>query len=58
MTRILMAMAWAAFILGSAIWVRSQGLSEGASLGVIAGLSGVALGALNSDLGCNRGCAQ
>ena len=58
MTRILMAMAWAAFILGSAIWARSQGLSDGASFGIIAGLSGAAIGTMRSDLGCGRRCAQ
>ncbi|MEM8724630.1 MAG: hypothetical protein AAGE86_03820 [Pseudomonadota bacterium] len=58
MTRLLMAISWAVFILGAAMWTQSQGLSDGASFGIIAGLSGAAWGTLHSDLGCGRRCAQ
>lgn len=58
MIRILMAMAWAAFILGATVWARSQGLSDGASFGIVAGLSGAAWGTLNADLGRRHRCAQ
>ncbi len=56
MTRFLMAITWAAFILGAAIWTQSQGLSDGTTFGIIAGLSGAAWGMLNSELGCGRRC--
>ncbi len=58
MTRFLMAITWAAFMLGAAIWTQSQGMSDSASFGVVAGLSGAAIATLHSDLGCGRRCAQ
>ncbi|MDJ0641394.1 MAG: hypothetical protein QNJ15_01125 [Erythrobacter sp.] len=56
MTCFPMAFAWAAFILGAAIWTQSQGLGDGASFGIIAGLSSAAWGSLHSEFGCGRGC--
>ncbi|MEL7218916.1 MAG: hypothetical protein AAGK01_10855 [Pseudomonadota bacterium] len=58
MLRFLMTITWVALILGVAIWTQSQGMSDSASFGVIAGLSGAAWGTMHSDLGCGRRCAQ
>lgn len=52
------AVIWAAGIIAAAIFTQAQGMSDAASFGVIAGLSGAALGALNSEVGCGRGCLQ
>ena len=50
------ALLWAAIIIAAAIIMNMQGMSDSASFGVVMGLSGAALGALNSEVGCRRGC--
>ncbi|MFU7526967.1 hypothetical protein [Qipengyuania sp. ASV99] len=56
MNNILKALAWAGVILASAFVMQAQGMSDSASLGVVAGLSGAAMGSLNSDFSCGRRC--
>lgn len=52
------ALLWAAGIIAAAVFMQAQGMSDGASFGVIAGLSGAAWGSLNTETGCGRGCLQ
>lgn len=52
------AVIWAAGIITAAIFTQSLGMSDAASFGVIAGISGAALGALNSRVGCGRSCMR
>lgn len=52
------ALLWAAIILIAALIMQSLNASDGASFGVIAGLSGAAWGALNSDALCTKGCFE
>lgn len=58
MSNLVKALAWASIIIVAAIFSASQGLSDGASFGIIAGLSGAAWGSLQADAGCSRGCLQ
>ena len=58
MSNIGKALLWAAVMMGSAIFMRTLGMSDNASLGVIAGLTGAAWGSLNSEMGCGRSCLQ
>lgn len=52
------ALLWAATIILAAIICVAINLNTGASFGVIGGLSGAALGALQPDGLCRRGCLQ
>ena len=52
------ALIWAAIILCAAVVMNVMNLSNGASIGVITGLSGAAWGSLQADSGCGRGCLQ
>lgn len=52
------ALIWAAAIIAAAVFMHAQGMSDSASFGVIAGLSGAAWGSLNSEVGCGRSCLQ
>jgi membrane protease YdiL (CAAX protease family) len=52
------ALLWAALIIGAAIFARWHGLSDGASFGIVAGLSGAAWGTLYTRTPCGRGCLQ
>ncbi|MEL6876675.1 MAG: hypothetical protein AAGL68_01070 [Pseudomonadota bacterium] len=58
MTQIWKALAWAGVIIIAAIVMNAQGMSDGASFGVIAGLSGAAWGSIHADAVCGRGCLQ
>lgn len=58
MSRILHSLVWAGAIIAAAWIATSNGLSDSASMGIVMGLSGAAWGALNSDIGCGRKCAQ
>ncbi|WFL78516.1 hypothetical protein P7228_05470 [Altererythrobacter arenosus] len=49
------ALAWAALIIGAALLAKAQGLSDAASFGIVAGLSGAAVGSLRSRVG---GCIK
>ncbi|MBO6609518.1 hypothetical protein [Altererythrobacter sp.] len=49
---------WAAIIIGAAFVANSQGLSDGASYGLIAGLTGAAWGSIQSRNVCGAGCLQ
>jgi len=50
------ALLWAAIIIAAAITSVALGLNQGASFGIVGGLSGAAWGSLQSDLGCGRSC--
>lgn len=58
MSRILHSLVWAGAIIAAAWIAASNGLSDGASFGIVMGVSGAALGALSSEIGCGRKCAQ
>lgn len=51
------SLIWASIILGTAVLANAQGLSDAASFGLIAGLSGAAIGSLSQSRHCNRACA-
>jgi len=52
------ALLWAGIIILGAIISSGMGLSDGASFGIIAGLTGAAWGSLNSNATCARSCLQ
>ncbi len=56
MNNIQKALLWAAAILFAAIMAKTSGLSDGASFGIIAGLSGAAWGAFNGGCSSSRKC--
>ncbi|BDW81127.1 hypothetical protein MACH24_05650 [Erythrobacter sp. Dej080120_24] len=58
MSNIGKALLWAAGIIAAAVFMQAQGMSDGASFGVIAGLSGAAWASLNAETGCGRSCLQ
>jgi hypothetical protein len=58
MTNRAKALIWAAIIIGAAFIANAQGLSDGASYGLIAGLTGAAWGSLHSRNACGAGCLQ
>jgi hypothetical protein len=58
MSNIGKALLWAAGIIAAAVFMQGQGMSDGASFGVIAGLSGAAWASLNAETGCARNCLQ
>ncbi len=49
---------WAAAIILAATLCLSFGLNQGATFGVIGGLSGAAWGSMHADSACVRGCLQ
>nr|WP_298931984.1 hypothetical protein [uncultured Erythrobacter sp.] len=58
MTRTAQALIWAAIIIAAALIAASYGLSNGASIGIVTGLSGAAWGSLQADSPCIRECLQ
>ena len=50
------ALIWAAIIIGAALLAKSQGLSDSASFGVIAGLCGASIGSLYG--GRSKACSR
>lgn len=58
MTQASKALLWAGIIIAAAFIMQAFGLSQGASFGIVGGLSGAAWGSLQSDAGCGRGCTQ
>ena len=58
MTNRAKALIWASIIIGAAWLANAEGLSDGASYGLIAGLSGAAWGTLQSRSSCGMGCMQ
>ncbi len=48
------ALIWASIIVTAAIGSVMLGLNQGASMGIIGGLSGAAWGAMHSDISCVR----
>ena len=52
------ALLWGAIIISAALISVGMGLSDGASLGVIGGLSGAAMASLGSKGGCSLGWLQ
>lgn len=49
---------WAAIIISTALFAVGMDLPDGASFGIICGLSGAALGSLSSDVACGRSLMQ
>ncbi|QIQ87364.1 hypothetical protein [Erythrobacter sp.] len=58
MSNITRSLAWAGVIIGAALVMQSQGMSDPASAGVVLGLAGAAWGNLQADTPCGRGCLQ
>jgi hypothetical protein len=56
MMMILKGLVWASLIIGAALVAATNGVSEGASSGIIAGLSGAAIGSLYGRHRCGTGC--
>lgn len=56
MPMILKALFWAALIIAAASVANANGVSEGAAFGIIAGLSGAAVGSLYGRRRCGAGC--
>ncbi|MHA7820753.1 MAG: hypothetical protein ACX930_13995 [Erythrobacter sp.] len=56
MSRMNQSLIWAGVIIAAALLCVSQGLSDGASFGIIAGLTGAAVGAVRSG-GGGRKCS-
>ena len=56
MMMILKGLVWASLIIGAALVAATYGVSEGASFGIIAGLSGAAIGSLYGRYRCGMGC--
>lgn len=52
------ALIWATIIIAFAIFAKTQGLSDGASIGIVAGLSGAAIGSLSGKTGCSKVCTR
>ncbi len=52
------ALLWAAIIIGAAFVANAQGINDGASYGLIAGLTGAAWGTIHSRSSCGMGCLQ
>ena len=52
------ALIWAAVIIGAALLGSLSGLSDSASFGVVAGLTGAAWASIHADGSCARGCLQ
>ncbi len=52
------ALIWAAVIIGAALAANANGLSDSASFGIVAGLTGAAWGSIQSRGGCGTGCLQ
>lgn len=58
MGRIVHSLLWASAILFTAIISSSTGMSDAASFSLIAGLTGIAWGALQTNRGCARPCLR
>lgn len=52
------ALLWAAIIISAALIMAGLDIGDGASLGVIGGLTGAAWGSLASEGACSRSCIQ
>lgn len=55
MTQVQKALIWAAIIIAAALVANGQGLSDSASFGIVAGLSGAAIGTIYSN---RRSCGR
>ena len=49
-------LVWAGLIIAAAFVANANGVSEGAAFGIIAGLSGAAVGSLYGRRRCGAGC--
>ncbi len=58
MTNHVKALSWAGIIIAAAFIANAQELGDGASYGLIAGLTGAAWGSIFSRRGCGTGCLQ
>jgi hypothetical protein len=56
MGMIMKSLGWAGLIIAAAFVANANGLSDGAAFGIIAGLSGAAVGSLYGRRGCGAGC--
>ena len=52
------ALIWATGLITAAIFMQAQEMSDAASFGVIAGLTGAAWGSLNAKAGSARSCLR
>ena len=52
----LKGLGWAGLIIGAALIATANGASDGAAFGIIAGLSGAAVGSLYGRRRCGAGC--
>ena len=57
MTKRTVAILWVGIIILGAIISSGMGLSDGASFGIIAGLTGAAWGSLYPHKSCRQGCS-
>ena len=56
MIMIFKGLAWAGLIIAAAFVANANGVSEGAAFGIVAGLSGAAVGSLYGRRRCGAGC--
>jgi hypothetical protein len=56
MIMILKALGWAGLIIAAASVAKANAVSEGAAFGIIAGLTGAAVGSLYGRRQCGAGC--
>ena len=58
MGKIILSLIWAGAILAAALISAANDLSDGATFGIIMGLTGAAWSSLYADTPCGRGCLQ
>lgn len=58
MNTTIQAIAWAIAIIATAIFAKSQGMSDSASMGLTFAMIGAATAGLGSKFGCSKRCAQ
>jgi len=57
-TNLAKPLGWAGAILVAAILCQAQGMSDPASAGIVLGLAGAAIGSIQADTPCGRGCLE
>ena len=50
------ALIWASIIIAAALLASGIGMSDAASFGLIAGLTGAAWGSIHGESGCGQNC--
>ena len=56
MNMIMKALLWAGLIIAAAFVASANGVSDGSAFGIVAGLSGAAVGSLYGRRRCGAGC--